>query len=210
MTLIDVFSTEDVLCKECRNSLKKVERWVDVNGMKVYAYYEFDEKMSTLFHRYKEAHDQALGKLFLHPVHKTFDKQFKGKTIVCVPSSKKKREERGFMTLHMILGESRLVRVDVLEKLSDEKQSLRSAEKRREIKHEMNLTNPMLVEGKDILLFDDIVTTGSSMLACSGLLEKHTRSLTHVCIAIHLFFLKNEKKGWKPTKKQENKSAFKV
>lgn len=195
MTFIDVFLKEDVLCKECRNSLKKVDRWVDVDGMKVYAYYEFDEMMSTLFHRYKEAHDQALGKLFLHPVHATFDKKFKGKTIVCVPSSRKKMEERGFMTLHTILGESRLVRVDVLEKLSDEKQSLRSAAMRREIKHEMHLANMMLVEGKDILLFDDIVTTGSSMRACSGLLRENARSLTHVCIAIHPNFLKIEGKG---------------
>jgi len=101
------------------------------------------------------------------------------------------------MTLDTILKESRLVRVEVLEKLSDEKQSLRSAAMRREITHEMRLANPLLVEGKDILLFDDIVTTGSSMLACSGLLRENTRSLTYACIAIHPYFLKNEGKGRK-------------
>jgi predicted amidophosphoribosyltransferase len=112
------------------------------------------------------------------------------------------------MTLHTILGASRLVRVDVLEKLSDEKQSLRSAAMRREIQHEMHLANPMLVEGKDLLLFDDIVTTGSSMRASSGLLRENARSLTHVCIAIHPNFLKSEEKGRGKAKKAEDKSAF--
>ena len=194
MSFHEVFLEDDVLCSTCRKTLKRVDRWIQVDKIRIYAYYEFDDAMSTIFHRYKEAHDQALGKIFLHPMRK-FDRLHQNKTVICVPSSEAKIEERGFITLKKILEGNKLQHIDVLRKDSSQKQSLRSAKQRMQVKGEISLHNQLLAEDKDLILFDDIVTTGSTMRACYDLLKPVARSLTCICIAIHPIFLKNERKS---------------
>jgi competence protein ComFC len=189
-----VFLDDDVLCGKCRKSLTRVNRWVQVNTMKVYAYYVFDETMSKIFHQYKEAHDQVLGLIFLHPIHR-FDKRFDTKTLVCIPSSEEKTQERGFLTLPKILEGSKLPQIEVLCKKGTTKQSLRNAEQRAQIRDEISLYAPLLAEDKNLILFDDIVTTGSTMTASYELLLPIARSLKCVCIAIHPIFLENSQKA---------------
>lgn len=193
MAFHQVFQEEDVLCGSCRKTLKRVDRWIEVDKLRVYAYYAFDDTMSTILHRYKEAHDQLLGRIFLHPV-RHFDRRFKKKTIVCVPSSEEKTSERGFITLRSILEGSKLPLIDVLRKESSEKQSLRSAIQRPQVRSEIILHAGILAENKDLLLFDDVITTGSTMAACHEILSPVARSLTCVCIAIHPIFLEKSRK----------------
>lgn len=189
-----VFLNDDVICGKCRKSLTRVDRWVQVGTMKVYAYYVFDETMSKIFHQYKEAHDQVLGSIFLHPIHH-FDKRFKTKTVVCIPSSEEKTQEREFLTLPKILEGSKLSQIEVLRKKGTSKQSLRNAAQRAQIRDEIVLYSPLLAEDKDLILFDDIVTTGSTMVASYDVLFPIARSLTCVCIAIHPIFLENSQKA---------------
>ncbi len=189
MHLSDVFTVDDVICKTCRRSLTPINRFVDIGSRKVFAYYVYDEVMSTIFHRFKEAKDRDLAGLFIHPLSSRFDRKFKDKTVVCVPSSESKNEDRGFLTLPTILEESKLPRIDVLMKTSSEKQSLRGAIQRKKVSDEIELIHSSLAEGKDVVLFDDIVTTGSTINACADLVETVCRSLTCVCIAIHPSFI---------------------
>jgi adenine/guanine phosphoribosyltransferase-like PRPP-binding protein len=77
----------------------------------------------------------------------------------------------------------------VLTKTSSEKQSLRGAIQRKKVIDEIQLIHSSLAEGKDVVLFDDIVTTGSTINACADLVEPVCRSLTCVCIAIHPSFI---------------------
>jgi competence protein ComFC len=202
MSFHQVFMEDDVVCSTCRKSLKRVDRWIRVGGIQVYAYYAFDDAMSTLFHRYKEAHDQMIGSLFLHPIRK-FDRRYKNKSIVCIPSSEEKIKERGFMTLGKILEGSKLPQIEVLRKAGNEKQSLRTAHQRVQVKEEIILQSPLLAEDKDLILFDDVLTTGSTMLACHEILSPIARSLTCICVAIHPIFLeKHVKKAEFDLKKQ--------
>jgi ComF family protein len=189
MLLSDVFTADDVICKTCRRSLTPINRFVDIGSRKVFAYYVYDDVMSTIFHRFKEAKDRDLARMFIHPLSSRFDRRFKDKTVVCVPSSESKNEERGFLTLPTILEESKLPRIDVLMKTSSEKQSLRGAIQRKKVSDEIELIHSSLAEGKDVVLFDDIVTTGSTINACADLVEPVCRSLTCVCIAIHPSFI---------------------
>lgn len=189
MHLSDVFTVDDVICKTCRRSLTPINRFVDIGSRKVFAYYVYDDVMSTIFHRFKEAKDRDLARMFIHPLSSRFDRRFKDKTVVCVPSSESKNEERGFLTLPAILEESKLPKIDVLTKTSSEKQSLRGAIQRKKVIDEIQLIHSSLAEGKDVVLFDDIVTTGSTINACADLVEPVCRSLTCVCIAIHPSFI---------------------
>ena len=111
-----------------------------------------------------------------------FNKDF---TITCVPSSTVgkisalpqviKRLPQGY---NIIDATSCLERV----------QSIQSAHRggaRSYHLHKMTiqLRNKALIEGKDVLLFDDIVTTGNSMLACCDILRQaNPKSIVCFCL----------------------------
>jgi len=98
------------------------------------------------------------------------------------------------MTLGKILEGSKLPQIDVLRKEGKEKQSLRTASQRVQVKSEIILHARPLAENKDLILFDDVVTTGSTMLACHEILSPVARSLTCICVAIHPIFLEKTPK----------------
>lgn len=99
------------------------------------------------------------------------------------------------MTLGKILEGSKLPQIDVLRKEGKEKQSLRTASQRIQVKSEIALHARPLAENKDLILFDDVVTTGSTMLACHEILSPIARSLTCICVAIHPIFLEKTPKN---------------
>jgi ComF family protein len=90
--------------------------------------------------------------------------------ILYVPSSKKKEKERGFNHLKEILinlvPES-LIRDDLIKVKETRLQvDLNKKERMENLKGAFELLNKPLYKEKNILIFDDIITTGSTMLEC--------------------------------------------
>jgi predicted amidophosphoribosyltransferase len=99
------------------------------------------------------------------------------------------------MTLGKMLEGSDVKQIDVLRKEGSEKQSLRIASQRSQVRSEITLHSRPLAEDKDLILFDDVVTTGSTMLACYEILSPIARSLTCICVAIHPIFMEKTPKN---------------
>ncbi len=167
------------ICGECLKSLpytsdggKKSGEFFTVCVAPLY--YEGDVRESLLRYKFKDAtgYAEEYGKLLADCIRE----QLAGKydLISWVPLSKKRLKERGYDQAMLLALAAALelddVAVSILEKpLEAEKQSLMGSEEKRRanISGAYRVSDPELVEGKRILLIDDIVTTGSTFSECA-------------------------------------------
>ena len=98
---------------------------------------------------------------------------FKSFNIVYVPSSYEKEKQRGFCHIKEIYKGLDLPFLDVLKKESSFEQKKLSREERIRNSALFRIENGDKVTGKKILLVDDVITTGASILASIKLLEKY-------------------------------------
>lgn len=139
----------------------------------------------------KENKDVTLAPVFLHPYISFLRKICEEKTVVLVPSSDKKTKSRGFEPLREFYKELGVEMLSPFEK-DDVKQSERNGSQRSRIKNHIRLIHPEMIIDKDILLIDDVCTTGYSLKACIDLLKPHAKSIKIVVLALHPEHLKSD------------------
>jgi len=182
--LLDLFRKDDVLCGYCRQQFKLCRKSVQVCGETVYAYYEYDSFFEKLIYQVKENNDETLAPVFLHPYIRDLKKRCLHKTLVLVPSSIKKLESRGFDALRCMIQAVDRDMICPFEK-DDIKQSQRNVVQRSKIKNHIRLIHPEWITGKDIVLIDDVCTTGYSLKACIDLLKPLANSIIVIVLAMH-------------------------
>ncbi len=182
--ILDLFRKEDILCGYCRQQFNPIRKSFQVLGESVYAYYVYDAFFEKLIYQVKENKDETLAPIFLHPYVRDLKKRCLNKTLVLVPSSRKKTDSRGFDALRCMFQEVELELTCPFEK-DDIKQSQRNVSQRSKIKNHIRLVHPQLVVGQDIVLIDDVCTTGYSIKACIDLLKPLANSIIVIVLAMH-------------------------
>jgi predicted amidophosphoribosyltransferase len=155
---------------------------IQIDGMNVYALYWYNDGMSMLMHRIKELYDESLVKVFHKDLRYSLAWKYRKSYKVCVPSSNEKTSERGF---HAVIGMFKPWDVHNDFEKDDVKQSLKSALDRRRIKEAIKLKHPSSNKHTNIVLVDDVCTTGSSLKACYDLLKNDENSVAIVVLAMH-------------------------
>lgn len=184
-------------CIFCRGFLKKSERYIcpDCKGKLPYTvkggeqkgdfysvcvsplYYEDNVRESILRFKFKEAtgYAEPYGKLIADCIRENLKGRYD--LISWVPLSRERYKERGYDQAMLLAMAAALelddVAVSTLEKYKNvEKQSkMGSVEKRKaNISGVYRVEDPELIEGKRILLIDDIVTSGSTLSECARML----------------------------------------
>jgi len=180
----DLLKRDDRLCGVCRKQLTELNTRYPVMEMPVRAIYLYTPFFENLIFQFKEANDLPLAPVFLEPYATRLRWQLRHKVIVTVPSSPKRIATRGYIpvvTLFQAIG------IKVLHPFEKDeiKQSNRSAKTRTLIHRHVRLTDVSVIAGKDVVLVDDVCTTGHSLKACYDLLKPHVKSLSCLVIAIH-------------------------
>jgi competence protein ComFC len=175
---------QDILCGFCRKQLVPYGKRISVLDVEVFAYYEYEAFFEKLIFQVKESKDVTLAPVFLYPYLKHLKKQCFGKTLILVPSSLKKTKQRGFDALRQLYQGLGLELLSPFEK-DDVKQSQRSAHLRSRIKNHIRLVHPEMIEGKDVVLLDDVCTTGYSLKACLDLVKPLAQSVSIIVLAVH-------------------------
>lgn len=92
--------------------------------------------------------------------------------IVAIPLSKERLYERGFNQAEALILEAGYKPVPLLSRIHAEKQSKKSRTERIHISQVFQLNSDHDVEGKSIILVDDIYTTGSTLRHAAKLLKE--------------------------------------
>lgn len=175
-------SSRSLICPDCMEQLPYTENGGEKTGDFFSAcisplYYEGNVRESLLRFKFKDAtgYSKTYAKLLAPCIQENCAGKYD--LISWVPLSKERLKERGYdqamlLALDVAL-EMNDVAVSTLEKIRDtDKQStLGDAVKRRaNISGAYIVPDRELVEGKRILLIDDIVTTGSTLSECARML----------------------------------------
>lgn len=141
------------------------------------AVFEYNEAIAKLIQRFKFGDRVSLVSFFADELEKLYGIQYRGAgvdALVPVPLSRQRLRRRSYnqsLLLANALAErlSLPVYPHVLEKVIETPpQSKLSAEMRREnVKHAYNVSDGKPLKGKKVLLIDDVVTTGSTINACT-------------------------------------------
>ena len=180
---------EQDMCLDCLYKLPKIEKihlselekvfWgrFDVERVTAYFYYQKESPYNRLLHKMKYGSHPEVGMRLALMAAEQLSKEgfFDGiDAIVPLPLSKKKRRQRGYNQCDYIAeGLSQITGIPVLKDCvvrnkSNETQTHKTRDERwRNVEGIFSLANPELIEGKHILLIDDILTTGATLTNCA-------------------------------------------
>ena len=185
-------TSKEFLCNKCKLKLKEYElknkkikvlsknkeRYID----EIYSIFEYKELIRELILNYKFNNKPYL--------YKTFSKIILNNEKICgflksydiiipVPIHKKKRRKRGYNQTELIAKEitKKLdIKVEsnvLIKKINTRSQSeLSKSDRKNNIKGVFNVIKQERIINKNIIIFDDIYTTGSTVLECAKILKE--------------------------------------
>ncbi|AIM16225.1 MULTISPECIES: ComF family protein [Neobacillus] len=161
------FRDEDV-CYDCIRWEEDPE-WQGVlkKNTSIFVYNEF---LKAVIAKFKYRGDYMLAKVF----SEMFRKKVQGlvaDVFVPIPLSEERLYERGFNQAEAILTEAGLQPSNILTRIHTEKQSKKSRTERIHLPQVFQLLSNPQIEGKKIVLIDDIYTTGSTLRHAAKLLK---------------------------------------
>lgn len=170
-------------CIECKNE----EHWFD----KARSVFVYNEKSAPAILRFKYGGT----KTFALPLARFLAKRFETVDIVSdvvtfVPMPKEREKQRGYNQSFELCKEfSNLTNIPLVETLKRIKDAPRQAtlgktERRKNLENSFSAMNKQGFKGKDVLLIDDVVTTGATADECSKtLLKAGAKSVSVLSIA---------------------------
>jgi ComF family protein len=171
---------EQVLCGMCRRARPRF--------LRAYAYGSYDGALRGLIHllKYQQVKPAAepLGKLLANSLNEFHADGTKSVFVVPVPLSRAKERQRGFNQAEMLsraamkhLSRGSFPRFELhagnLQRVRStvSQTGLTSHQRRKNVRGAFALRRPQLVQGRSVLLIDDVYTTGTTLNECARVLR---------------------------------------
>ncbi|GAA0318846.1 comF operon protein ComFC [Bacillus carboniphilus] len=181
---------EGELCEKCSRPLGKLEpayrkgsicydcwRWeedLEWQGLlqRNHSLYFYNDFLKEVIAQYKFRGDYVLAQIFQRDFKQKI-KKLKPDFLIPIPLSKIRLQERGFNQVEAILQEAGLTFESPLERHHSEKQSKKQRDERFAQSNPFRWNSEISVEGKQVLILDDIYTTGSTIRHAAKILKDH-------------------------------------
>ncbi|MBD3108503.1 ComF family protein [Bacillus sp. AGMB 02131] len=158
----------DNICYDCVRWENNSE-WSGVLECNI-SFYQYNDFMKELIARFKYRGDYTLAKIFATDIKKV-TAEMKVDLYIPIPLSETRLSERGFNQSEALLAVAGLPVTNVLSRKHSEKQSKKSREERMQQANLFEIQDLETINGKQILLMDDIYTTGSTIRHAAKVLK---------------------------------------
>lgn len=152
------------ICPQCESKFEPYES----KDKDIISLYRYNEAMKDYLHRYKFMKDVLLAKVFREQIHEALKNR--KEIIVPIPIHPIKKKERTFAHVDELLKESKIPFQHLLEKKTNETQGKKSRQERLNTPQLFKVKENADIKNKDILLVDDIYTTGTTIKHAKNLL----------------------------------------
>ena len=163
-----IFTFFDEGCPFCDTCLKQLKPHIHyrcIEGVKVCCLGFYEGLMKELLIRYKSVLDYELKSVFLYPFATLISLALPGYLATWAPSKESSIQERGFDHMEGICHFLRLKSMPLLVKAEGADQKKLGRDERRRVEDLISLRSDARIRGKKILLIDDVISTGSTLLA---------------------------------------------
>ncbi len=163
----DLFNVkEHSLCYKCFQKMELLRKDIKVQGIKIYVLMKYNDFMKELIYKFKGLFDIELRTIFLEYFIAELENKYWGYTISFAPSFSEDDKRRGFNHLQEIFSFWRWRKVNCFYKTKNIKQSSQSFINRKNIKDIIAIDGCVLRDVTKLLIVDDIVTSGNTLLSC--------------------------------------------
>jgi len=159
---------------------------IDMEDFKVETFFEYDGIFRELLLQYKECHDEALKDVFLYDLKEYLEMRYHSYTLLLIPSSRKKRAERGFDHLEEMFRTVQLKKASGLYMKKEMSQEGKNSTERKEMIGNFIYNGPFLDR---ILLADDVLTTGSTLKGAYRCLKTYSSDVKVLSLAYKIITL---------------------
>lgn len=170
-SLYNLIKRKNILCEKCFSKMNAKFIPFKIGNVKGISIYEYTDFIKELIYKFKGCYDYELKDVFLSRYLIYFRLKYHGFYIVYIPSYHIEDERRGFNHVKAIFESLKLKELSILKKKMPHKQSDQSSLSRHKINDVIKIDENILLKGKKILLVDDIMTTGSTLLTSIDLLK---------------------------------------
>ena len=160
------------LCQKCLSQFHIIDIQTTFHHHPLRILYEYDDFFKSLLYQYKGLYDYALKDAFLCSYQSCFHIQYQDYIIAVAPSSFQENEKRGFAPMESIAYSFSSHVFTGLYKKEMYKQSDLSFVERKRVKDKIGIQNETVLKGKKVLIFDDVITSSSTLTTCLSLIEK--------------------------------------
>ncbi len=182
------------LCEQCRKGLKSYGRGFGESGIlpdvdSFFAAFYYLDGVETAIHTFKFKNQPKLSETMSYLIYEELNKYGQIPTfdyIVPVPMHPRKKRHRGYnqselIAVHLAKYFNREIRTDILIKTQYTRaQSLLKREDRiKNLEGAFSVRSGSSIQGKSILLVDDVLTTGTTINTCAKILKEKGVSFIH-------------------------------
>ncbi len=191
-TFHNVFSSP-YICSKCLKNLNPVFKKFSINGIKALAIYTYNEEIKKLIFVFKGCGDYELKDVFISPFINEIKVRYKSFIIIPIPSSKESDINRGFNhVIEIFKGLNLTILKDSIVKIKNEKQSDKNYFERQKVKDLFKVNNLSEIKNKNILIVDDICTTGASLKSMVKLIKPFQPKKIEILVIAKREFSKEE------------------
>lgn len=177
-----VIHKTEYACEDCKKKFPSpaIIKYA-VGGYKCTSPFPYDGIFKKAVKRFKFGNKGGYAKQLAFPIVQSILESYQGvdfDLITCVPMHKKRLAQRGYNQAELLAKEcAKIMNIpycDTLEKYKEnrEQHSIKASERAKNVKGVYRITDKELVNGKNILIIDDIITTGNTLGECAKILMK--------------------------------------